>query len=284
MTDVIERLRRLLALQRSDNPNEAAAAAAAAQRLISKHSLDAAAVAFANDAPDEEIGQQELINFGRALDHWREQMANALCEANGCAMFIRRQAPRPGAERVVSARVVGTKNAISTVRYMLAYLTQVVGRLADEQAHNGQRWVHEFRLGCAMEVAARIREAAELERRRARQDPDRRNALVRIDSDAERLAKELAKLRIKTGRVAGFEPDSDAFLQGLEAAKTIPLGAGAGLEAPREQLEQQIGALCTCGHPRSSHQASIGWTCVHKIGPGTFCPCNTWTPHHGATP
>ena len=70
MTDVLDRVRKLLRLATSSNANEAASAAAKAQELINQHQLQDALIAV--DAhTDEDVDTEQIINFatkGAPLD------------------------------------------------------------------------------------------------------------------------------------------------------------------------------------------------------------------------
>lgn len=225
--NILERVRRLLALAESSNVHEAAAAAAKAQELMTKHRIEQAELEVGAVA-EEPILVEDLAAAGRSRQPWRELVANALAECNGCDVYARRV--RAGRRKWNhSLHIVGSARSSSLVRYMFAYLTREVLRLGEEEARNlreldGLRtstpWHNSFRLGAAAALSQRIREA-----HAAAQIGASGTALARIDRDAERVAAHMPKT-LNAARPAR-STHSAAFLAGVEAGDSISLDQGA---------------------------------------------------------
>ena len=88
---VIEKIRKLLALAESADEHEAAAATAAAQRLMTRHAVDASMLRDTPGAtaPRPPIGRSVLHSAAR-MPHWRKQLSMAVADATGCAIYLAR--------------------------------------------------------------------------------------------------------------------------------------------------------------------------------------------------
>lgn len=223
--NIIERVRRLLALAESSNVHEAAAAAAKAQELMSRHQLDMAALEVESGAEDEPILQEELARFrGTVRAPWRGVLAEALASANGCDVYSGRRTDADGRIFVVY-KIVGLASSAGAVRYLFAFLAREVDRLAvleakRRNAPRGRAWLNSFRLGAACELRTRISDAHWRAMHAARGSA----ALARIDRTAERVAETMASLNLTNGRRTAKYSHSDAFAAGALAGRRIPLG------------------------------------------------------------
>jgi hypothetical protein len=86
MSALLDRVRKLLALATSPNVHEAAAAAAAAQALITRHRLEAL-LAAPEIAPPFDDGRDDPLDAARRARVWKIVLADALAEANGCVVW-----------------------------------------------------------------------------------------------------------------------------------------------------------------------------------------------------
>lgn len=227
---VLERIRKLLALAESSNVHEAAAAAAKAQELMTKHRIEQAELeADVAGAEDEPVLDQDVDTFG-GRKPWRELLLSGLARANGCEVYLTRR------RRSYVLRVIGAASATSLVRYMQAYLVREVGRLcflaaSEERAqrrsrgdarHVGAPWHNSFRLGAAAELRTRLLEASKQVMTGASG-----TALARIEKTDERVAAAVAALGLGAANYKASYKHSDAFYAGREAGASIPLNQGA---------------------------------------------------------
>lgn len=220
---IIERIRRLLALSTSSNVNEAAAAANAAQRLMAKYQIDALELEATEPGQQEAAVGTEVFDEERRTITWRTRIAYALAEANLCVLFQSRQSAQGRRE----IKIVGTQEAISMVRYMHAYLTHEVERLWQEEA---QRGVHTsraagngFRLGAAVTLGKRIKEATEGVRHAA--SP---GAIVLVNKHMERVEAAVGCKLSRTSRRSTYQ-DHSAFERGKAAGNSVNLSRGPAL-------------------------------------------------------
>lgn len=240
MADIIERIRRLLALSESSNVNEAAAAAAKAAELMAKHQIDQATIDAEINAPDEPVEAEDLQVLGGKAQPWKQIIASALAKSNGCATYtqIRGQAQC----RTVTTRIIGPRRAADTVRYLLAYLQNEVERLlkldVEEQraawAKLGggftltRSYAGSFRLGAAGELARRLTESHQSAMAAARAGATA-GAIVRVDRAQARLDGAMASLGLKKARARPTYSNSAAFKAGAKAGSSVALGAQRAL-------------------------------------------------------
>jgi len=238
---IVERVRKLMALAESDNVNEAANAAAAAQKLMAEHRISEAmlAVEAGEDEADIEVTNDVLADLGRK-ETWIGTLAMGLSKANGCQVYYRKEA-RLG----VKLRIVGGTSDVQTVSYMYAYLVREVDRLCDAEAKsrrlagvitvaNARMWRASFRAGAAHELVKRIDAAAQEQRREqhnAALDAGG-TALVRLDGGLARLNALSKKVdeampgKLRKGRQSSARRDYRGFAAGQRAGASVSLNRG----------------------------------------------------------
>jgi hypothetical protein len=222
---ILDRIQKLLALATSDNVNESAAAAAKAQELMTKYQIDQADLEAATPgAQGESIDNDELFREKSRI-HWKTSLAAGIAEANGCKVYT--QGVRTlGSDKKVAdvTRIVGTKTAVSTVRYMYAYLVREVDRLASANRDGHDRtWLNSFRMGAVAVISTRLIQASKQVKQVAST-----NALAIIDKDKRRIEDTLAALGLKQGTSAEIK-DGGGFAAGAKAGQTVQLSSGPGL-------------------------------------------------------
>jgi hypothetical protein len=243
---ILTRLKRLLALAQSDNVHEAANAAGLAQKLMTEHQLSEAMLASLGATTLDTSGPAEVSDdylaerkpHSARKELWKGSIAAALADANACKTYW--QGP--------NLRVIGTPINAGTVRYLYAYLTREVERLA--AAYKGRcdrKWLNSFRVGAAYEIADKIREGKKLAERDVLADAKKLAAANPVDHGANLVRTEYAlslvknelervttfakkNLKLKTGRAATISNASGYYL-GREVGATVNLAAGRGLGA-----------------------------------------------------
>jgi hypothetical protein len=228
--NILERVRRLLALAESSNVHEAAAAAAKAQELITKHRIDLADLDVEGGIEEPVLTEDVEVVHGRKP--WRELLLGALARANGCESYNSRNR-QTGRVRLL---VIGPASGASVVRYMHAYLTREVERLniigakqartelravgLDPRGITG-RWHNSFKLGAVVELRRRLLEASTRTMAGASG-----TALARIEKADARVAEAFAALKLGKARKAVCR-HSAAFDAGRDAGASINLDRGS---------------------------------------------------------
>ena len=234
--NLLDKVKKLLRLaERTNNEGEAAAAAGAAQRLIERHRLDVASLDLseAHEAPVEAPEQTVLdgAEGRRNKCAWRGSLASGIARANACRVYW--TGPR--------LQIVGAPSDTATVRYLYAYLTREIDRLADTKS-GGKAWVHAWRMGAVATVSQRLREARESVRREARAEAQASGgtggaAIVRVDAALARVDKAesaveavMAAMKLRKGKPAAVRAWG-AYEQGRADGANIRIAAGAALGA-----------------------------------------------------
>ena len=159
---ILERIKKLLALSKSDNVNEAAAAAAKAQALASRYQIDLAMASLevesaqGSTAPSFTVGTHLVYKGGTRLSFWIWILASDVCTANRLKPY-QQQGDIYGIGDVEGVQVAG---------YLIGWLIGEVERLEKIERRKlrfamgkgeSKRWGNAFRVGCAQTVASRIR-------------------------------------------------------------------------------------------------------------------------------
>lgn len=222
---VIEKIQKLLALAQSDNVNEAATAAAQAQRLMTKHQLEMADLEAATPGATDPIAD-EAIEQDKSFIPWKASLAAGVARANGCATYNQHLYDAKRQVAVVT-RYVGPKSSLDTVAYMYRYLVREIDRLA--AAARGpdvdRTWLRDFRLGAVAEVTTRLLKAAEAAKVGATG-----SVLAVVDRKAEGVRTAMASLGLKKG-AAPTMSDQDAFQAGRIAGASVNISTGPALDS-----------------------------------------------------
>lgn len=159
---IIDQIRKLLALSKSDNPNEAAAALAKAEKKMQEHQLSQADL---GELPaDEGILSEDIEAFGPRQVTWRTMLCNELAAMHGCCALL-----QIGAfNREKHLAVVGAATDIAIVRTLYAWTAAEIDRLADiHGAGAGAQWRNSYRHGCVEGIIDAMKDARARARERA---------------------------------------------------------------------------------------------------------------------
>lgn len=235
LEEVMDRVAKLLRLARSDNPHEAASAAAKAQEILARYSIDQATIDLDGDSdePPEAIADFSDTDPLDAAKHnfarWRLMLASLLCEANGAmgTVISTTAGKRLG--------VIGRPSDVGKVRYMYAWLTQEIDRMAAIAGKSlGRTWTNNYRLGAVEGIGEQLRAANRKAAESARAEATSSAALIRVDkaiAHVEERAKEVdAWVQQNRGNFAKRNwsrstYDTSARAEGFQAGAAIDLGA-----------------------------------------------------------
>lgn len=140
----------LLRLAQSDNPHEAALAAARAQEIIDRYKLNLSAF---EDTPSEEPAE-EIRNYkDDPLDqggNWKAFLAQAVANVNQCKVYCMGGA----------VHLIGRPSDVAMVRPFYAYLAGEVERLASRHCKgNSRTYWNNFRLGAVETINQRLKDS-----------------------------------------------------------------------------------------------------------------------------
>lgn len=222
-TSILEKIRKLLALSKSDNANEAAVAAAAAQRLMTEHQI--AEAELGSTAADERAQREVDPLFttnGSTMPAWLDVLSLGICKANGVYSFIDGVRGKP--RRLV---LIGRPSDVASVRYLFAWLRLEIERLTKRNvAGKGRTAVASYRMGCVVGVLSAMRETTKAARQQATGA-----ALVKLDARLDE-ARAMAPGNMKA-RALGPLRDAGAYQQGKADGRRIHTGSSLGAAGGR---------------------------------------------------
>ncbi len=220
--DVLDRVRKLLALAQSPNVHEAAAAAAKAQALIAAHRLEAllAAEAAAEARAEADPIEEQVLERAKRLRRWKAVLAAGLAEVNGCIAYTREVGR--ASELVLAGRAADRAAVLAMWEGLVRQLTWLSATVGGDQ---DKRWHDDFRVGAAATVIDRLR-ACEAEAAAGLSA----TALEKVQPALalrHRAVTEYAdqKLNLKQGR--GIRVDPDAYDRGRAAGRAVALDGRA---------------------------------------------------------
>jgi hypothetical protein len=133
---------------------EAETAAAQAESLIAKYQIDEATIETSTTR-DEVVGESGPLWSGRKSEQWRGSLCAGLCKDHGCAAVAAKNGDG------VVYRIAGRPSDVAIVRYMYAWLTVEIERLAMREKGRSNR--NAFRVGAVVGVLAAMRVARKTE-------------------------------------------------------------------------------------------------------------------------
>ena len=227
---VMDRIRKLLKLAKSDNEHEAAVAAERAQAMLAEHELTIAELDVDDTGPTvQPVTMEEFFRSGRTPG-WKSQLAFGVAQAFGARAVI---SPGFGME------VYGTEAAIAVTKATFRYLADTIQRLGAEAVKSYTGWRspraygNAYRLGMALRIVKRLRA-----RRAAALDDAARKVGARPESVAlVRVTQEQAVVarvkQVATGSYADPTTTSrdglrDGYRDGASVGLDPQLRGGAG--------------------------------------------------------
>lgn len=258
MNDIITKIRKLLELSKSTNEHEAANAAARAADLMLKHQIEEADLeAHGGEAKPDPITDEAIDERGKWVS-WKGWLTMGLAEAFGCETYRTLEWSNTKNKTVDAHHCVGPASALETIRYMYAYLTKEIERLADEgykteceeRLKSGldtrhlppaRGWKASFRAGAANTIRARL-EAQRKKTRAAAKELGQTTALAIVDKHREET---IAKAQIlapwnyhkkgpnkgerKYGSATYTPSTTSGWDAGQSAGRNVNLGGNKGL-------------------------------------------------------
>lgn len=230
-TEALDKIAALLSLANGNaSENEAAAAMAAAQRLMAKHQIDACAVE-AHEATEEdraaetaEDGLLEGRGDRRYLPRWRAHLSAALARAHRCSVYY--EGP--------TIRIIGAPSDAGLVRYMYAYASRQIDEMATADKARlaptaTKSWGANYRLAAASRVAERVRAGAKTAEAQAQAGASGA-ALMRLDERRDALARQVETIKrglgLRSKSWSSPSYDAGARAAGTAAGDRVNLTAG----------------------------------------------------------
>lgn len=232
----MEKAAKLLRLAQSDNPNEAALAAARAQEIIDRYKLNAAALASeaegttAEEAEEIRNYEDDPLSYESRKVTWKIVLAMALAEANQCMAYTH------GADICI----IGRPSDVAIVRPFFTHLTGEIDRLTEKHCKgNGQTYRNNFRLGAVDTIGRRLKaaQAATVEAVKAEAlQSGGESALVLVESSLAILKERRVavdtwskqNMRLRNYKFSQTNRDERAREAGRRAGESISLERSSG--------------------------------------------------------
>ena len=158
LSGIMDKIARLKSLaERPGTPEEAAAAVAGIQRLMTRYNLTQMQVNTAER--NTESGFEKVsVNLGATL-RWRQSLMNTVAETSYCR-FVRNWKGNFG-------HIIGEQHNVVVAKELYEYLVKEIDRLATEKwetegfmhSANKRTWCHAFRVGASVAVSNRLHNA-----------------------------------------------------------------------------------------------------------------------------
>ena len=149
--DIIERIKKLLALATSNNPEEAASAMAMAQDLLERHRISMLEL----EGNNEEVHTDNNIFYTGRLQTWRRVIFNGITKLVGCHLFV-----VSNYNKTKSWYITGRDSDISYARFLTAYIMVELTRIVNTYYSLYDRnYKESWLLGAATGVLVKMKES-----------------------------------------------------------------------------------------------------------------------------
>ena len=232
--DILSRLEKLKALaEGTKNANEAAVAFSKMQKLLDEYDLSAEEISGI-DSDVSQIVEMVLVPTAGNTSQWKTFMANSIARLHGCKLILNKYIAGYGRVRAKIKRqpvVVGKKQSVSGVIYIVNNITAQLERLCDAAAENEcvygnvKKWKNTWLWGAAFVIVERMKREVEQNNTQAR-------ALIisdRLGLVDEYLRKYGEMKNLQESKMKNI--DEDVLLSGARAAKNVSVqkAAAAGI-------------------------------------------------------
>lgn len=229
---IVEKIKKLLALSRSSNVNEAANAAAIANKYIAQYRINEADLIdqkTANKSVDQEYYPEKMyddtspIYESARVTSWKLQLACLLASHYGCAIWNDKAFGASKAGRSVSRfRLIGRYNDVQFAKTMFTWLVNEIQRLADTECRGmGHATLASYCKGAVKGIESLLEEGKRIAEVKAEQ-AGKSQALQRVDKRGEE-ATEYMYNKYNLIKVAPNKPrfDPEAFEKGYDIGNVI---------------------------------------------------------------
>lgn len=220
---IIEKISNLRKLSTSSNANEAAVAAAMADKLIAKYRLSEAEL----EIKEEKISQPEFddgfVYETKRITKWKNSLILFLSKHYGCAVYNSIGYDNNSGRSISRYKLVGSKEDMSIVKYMFSWLTGEVERLCHKESKGkGHVYANSFCIGAISGIIEQMRAS-----KKEVENSASSTALAIVSNKFETANEfmnnnlKLSKPKVSTNH---NRIDYGAYNKGVEAGKNIHLG------------------------------------------------------------
>ena len=211
--EIIEKVRKLLALSKSANPHESALALAKAEDLLERHRLDMTAIEMVTGQKEQIIEDDDPLFDSEKITKWEASLAHGISYLYGCTTI------RVGGKVI---KIIGRASDIMFVRYFVSYVTLEFFRLSKDAFYKKRKdYKDSWFLGATEEVLKRLKEAKAIVQQTANQF-----AVMTVNNRYNEAQKKLDELYPQATFNKLNAPDkfnADAYYLGQQAGNKIKL-------------------------------------------------------------
>lgn len=240
-TDIIDKIRQLRSLSKSQNVFESAAAAAAADKLIEKYRISEVDLYSASDGGEEPTEDSSVLYETARTITWKFVLADNLSAHYGCALWNNWESRlssdfRKNSRRVSRYRLVGRKSDREIVSYMFAWLSMEIERLTKLNCKGqGHIACQSYAEGAVAGIKHQM-DLSKAEVKKEAQQAGQTQALIKLDARQEESNAALSLLHpnLVFGKKKIYRHiDRDAYGNGVRAGESIHLGKAMGGAGPK---------------------------------------------------
>lgn len=219
---VLDRVKKLLALGKSDSTDEAINAVGLAQRYMTEYSITEAML------KDPLVPEEPIREWEDPIDDthstWKDILGAVLAKNNQCVVL----------KYGTLLQIIGRASDVSKVRYLYSYCVRETERLAANYKGNGRTWLNNFKHGVVDTISDKITTVnAHVRTKMLLEHSSNEKGIVRIDERAaavETWVKEKYQ-KLNKGKTAIARHDRSARERGRSDGESISMGDGKGLNA-----------------------------------------------------
>ncbi|MDQ2096664.1 MAG: DUF2786 domain-containing protein [Tychonema bourrellyi B0820] len=236
-TNIVDKIKKLLALATSSNENESTAAAEKASLLLAQYNLS---LADLGPNQQEEISESGVETTPRYVT-WKMILLSGIAEANGCNAMRNTYTG--------TMFLVGTSTNLTVCTHLYEYLSHAIERRAKYRKGSGRglAYLNAFRVGCATKLRQRLLEQkSEMEESGIPGvgDVAATPAIVvrsMFEKNQQAIAKYLETLGGKVKKRTGSQISSEAgFNTGYEVGDQISLHKQVKPQGDMKQLNESL--------------------------------------------
>ena len=218
---IVEKIKKILALanDKGATPEEAATAAAMAQRMMMQHQIEEADLVEKGQKQLDPIAYEIFYDSAR-VDTWIQQLANSIAPAFCCVVLL-----SPGR----GLGIVGRPENREAYKVTFDYLKEAVHKMAVAtcpKTIHGRRWANSYGMGCSVKIHQRVKE----ERAALKAAADAMNDYAIIILREDDLAREFVKnqMQTKAGNKSQADFDPNGYTKGYVDGDKVNLGSVPG--------------------------------------------------------
>lgn len=236
INSIIEKISKLRKLSNSANVNEAATAAAMADKLIAKYRLSEAELEISEEKSSQPEFDDGFVYETKRITKWKNSLIIFLSKHYGCAVYNSIGYDANSNRSISRYKLVGSKEDMSIVKYMFSWLTGEVERISHKETKGkGHVYANSFCIG----AVAGIIQQMTLSKKEVESSAVNCTALTIVNNKLTVANQFLnSTLKLKPSKTSNnSQINYNAYNNGVEAGKNIHLGKVISNESSTKYLK-----------------------------------------------